>query len=169
MRCRGWLAWTCGALLACSGRVSRERIAYADPLDSVDALITKSGVSLDRGISHDGKGSIRVEAKEPASIRLAELHPEGADGATLFYRAHLRSENLKGQAFLEMWCVVPGKGEFFSRALQAPLTGTVDWVSQQTPFFLEAGQRCETVKLNLAVAGTGTVWIDDPVLAIASR
>ncbi len=68
-----------------------------------------------------------------------------------------------------MWCSIPGKGEFFSKALHAPVSGTTNWVSQETPFFLQAGQRAQTVKLNVVVAGTGTVWVDDISLALASR
>jgi hypothetical protein len=60
-----------------------------------------------------------------------------------------------------MWCSFPGKGEFYSRALQSPLTGTTEWTSQQTPFFLNAGENPDNVKLNLIVGGKGTVWIDD--------
>jgi hypothetical protein len=30
-----------------------------------------------------------------------------------------------------------------------------------TPFFLEAGQKPDLIRLNLVVNGTGTVWIDD--------
>jgi hypothetical protein len=68
---------------------------------------------------------------------------------------------VQGQAYLEMWCRFPGKGEFFSRALQAPLSGTVEWSSQETPFFLKKGEDPDEIKLNLVVNGTGTVWIDD--------
>jgi hypothetical protein len=68
-----------------------------------------------------------------------------------------------------MWCSVPGMGEFFSRALHAPISGSTEWVRQETPFFLESGQRAQTVKLNLVVAGKGKVWIDDVSLAQAAR
>jgi hypothetical protein len=87
----------------------------------------------------------------------------------LTYRAHLRTESLDGQAYLEMWCGIPGMGEFFSRALQAPVSGTTGWVTQETSFFLENGQRAQVVKLNLVIAGTGTVWVDDIALVQAGR
>ena len=65
-----------------------------------------------------------------------------------------------GKAYLEMWCDIPGKGEFFSRSIERPVTET-NWTTVQTPFRLEAGQMPANVKLNLAIEGVGTVWIDD--------
>jgi hypothetical protein len=64
-----------------------------------------------------------------------------------------------------MWCEFPGKGEYFSRALHAPLTGSNEWTTQETPFFLKEGENPNRVKLNVVVEGGGTVWIDDVVLA----
>jgi hypothetical protein len=52
-------------------------------------------------------------------------------------------------------------GEFFSRGLHSPLSGSVDWTTQEIPFLLQPGQKPELIKLNLVVNGTGTVWIDD--------
>lgn len=163
----GTLAVLAG-LLACT-RQEPPRVIFADSLDSMESVLTKSGVSVDKAVSHDGKGSIRVSAAEPTTVRIAELHPEGVENAILFYRAQLRAEDLAGKAYLEMWAGIPGRGEFFSRALQAPLSGSTDWVSQQTPFLLEEGQRADTIKLNLVVDGRGTVWLDEVELASAPR
>jgi hypothetical protein len=68
-----------------------------------------------------------------------------------------------------MWCRFPGRGEFFSRALHAPISGTVEWTTQETPFLLEPGQNPDNIKLNIVLDGTGTVWIDDVVLARAGQ
>jgi hypothetical protein len=155
-------------LLACTpARREPEQRIFSDPLDSIGSVLTKSGLDVDPTVSRDGRGSIRVSAAGATTVRIAELHPEAAENATLFYRAALRAEDLEGRAYLEMWAGIPGRGEFFSRALQDPLTGTSDWITQETPFFLEEGQRAETVKLNLVVDGRGTVWIDDVELALA--
>jgi len=83
------------------------------------------------------------------------------ENARLIYKAQVRTENVEGQVYLEMWCCFPGKGEFFSRGLMTPLTGTTDWTTQETPFFLKKGQNPDNVKLNLVINGKGTVWIDD--------
>jgi hypothetical protein len=59
--------------------------------------------------------------------------------------------------------VGPGGGgrEAFSRDLQSPLSGSNEWSTEETLFFLQAGQRPDNVKLKLVVDGQGTVWIDD--------
>ena len=51
--------------------------------------------------------------------------------------------------------------EYFSRDLTNPLTGTIDWASYQTPFFFQKGERADRIRLNLVIAGSGTVWIRD--------
>jgi hypothetical protein len=51
--------------------------------------------------------------------------------------------------------------EDFARALQAPLSGSTEWTSQETLFFLKKGDNPDNVKLNVVIDGTGTVWVDD--------
>jgi hypothetical protein len=60
-----------------------------------------------------------------------------------------------------MWCSFPELGEFFSRSLNSPLSGTVDWKTIETPFFLKKGQKPELIKLNVVINGQGILWIDD--------
>ena len=50
-------------------------------------------------------------------------------------------------------------GEFFSKGFPHALTGTNDWASCETPFYLKRGQRTNLVKLDLALHGSGKVWI----------
>ena len=52
-----------------------------------------------------------------------------------------------------------------SQRLTAPLSGTIDWASYETPFFLKKGERPDLIKLNVAIEGKGTVWIKDISLA----
>jgi hypothetical protein len=131
------------------------------PLDDMEGLITKTDVQIDKRISSDGNGSLRIEATEPTTIRLFETGDLNVENARLIYQARVRTANLEGQAYLEMWCHFSGRGEFFSRGLDQPLTGTTDWTTQQTPFFLKKGQNPDNIKLNLVINGRGTVWIDD--------
>ncbi len=131
------------------------------PMNSIDGVITRSDVTFDKGISSDGNGSLRINVSQPTTIRLYEVKDINVENARLIYRARLKTENIKGQAYLEMWCVFPGMGEYFSRSLQSPLSGTLDWTTQETPFFLQKGQKPELVKLNIVINGQGTVWIDD--------
>jgi hypothetical protein len=144
--------------LACSPAPPAEQVLRELPLDSLDELITKSGVELDQG-------AIKVVATGPTTVRIAELEGIEVENARLIYRARLKTEDLNGRAYLEMWCAFPGTGEFFSRALTSPLSGTNDWTTQETPFLLQKGQTPSRVKLNLVVEGTGTIWIDAITLA----
>ena len=157
------LAWGCGPPQAA------ETTLFATALDSLGGVISKTGVDLDASIRAEGTASIRIDAEASTTIRIAEVEPVGAEKVVLTYRARLRSRDLSGKAYLEMWCRVPGKGEFFSRGLQSPLTGTSEWVSEETPCFLEEGQRADLVKLNVVVEGTGTVWVDDVRLVSSPR
>lgn len=131
------------------------------PVDSLEGIITQSGVQFDKEVSSDGKGSLKIIATEPTVVRLFELGDIDVENARLIYQAKVRTEGVEGQVFLEMWCHFLGKGEFFSRGLQTPLTGTTNWTTEETPFFLKKGENPDNVKLNLVINGKGTVWIDD--------
>lgn len=130
-------------------------------VDNLEGIITRSGVEIDEEISSDGNGSLRITANEPVVIRLFETGDIDVEDARLTYRAKVRTQGVEGKAYLEMWCQFAGKGEYFSRDLGAPLTGTTEWSTEETPFFLKKGENPDNVKLNLVVNGSGTVWIDD--------
>jgi beta-lactamase regulating signal transducer with metallopeptidase domain len=121
---------------------------------TADKIITKDDIQVD-------DGAWRIEAKQTRTIRLFEIPDPGVEKCLLFYRAKLKTENVEGRAYLEMWCRFPAGGEYFSRGLMNPVSGTTDWASYETPFFLKAGERPDLVKLNLIVEGKGTVWIKD--------
>jgi hypothetical protein len=131
------------------------------PLNSSDNIITKTGVEFDNTVSADGKGSLKMKVETPTVIKLIETGDIDIENAKLIYKADLKTKNVIGNVYLEMWCRFNDKGEYFSRALYDPLTGTVDWKSQQTPFFLKEGQNPDNIKLNLVINGQGTVWIDN--------
>jgi hypothetical protein len=131
------------------------------PITSLEEIITKTNVEFDKTISSDGNGSLRITATEPTTIRLFEASDIDVEDARLFYRARIKTEDIEGQVYLEMWCGFAGKGEFFSRDLQTPLTGTNDWSTEETFFFLKKGENPDNVKLNLVIDGQGTAWIDD--------
>ncbi len=137
------------------------------PVETMEGIITQSGVEIDKQISSDSNGSLRITATEATVVRLFEIRLSEAHlvtymkGTRLIYQAKVRTENVDGQVYLEMWCHFPGKGEFFSRGLMTTLTGTTDWTKVQTPFFLKKGENPDNVKLNLVINGKGTAWIDD--------
>jgi protein-disulfide isomerase len=136
-------------------------LPLAFPLDSTEGVIAQSGVTIDKQISSDGNGSLRIEATEPTTVRLFETGDIDIENARLIYQAQLRTEDVEGQVYLEMWCHFAGVGEAYSRGLMTPLTGTTEWTTEEIPFFLNKGENPDNVKLNLGVTGKGTVWIDD--------
>jgi hypothetical protein len=123
---------------------------------AADVPITTSGVTAD-------EGGWRVERAAAGSVPLYEVSSPGLENTVLTYRARMKASDVKGKAYLEMWVRVPGRGEFFSRGLEQPLTGTSDWATHEIPFFLnERGVRADLVKLNVAFeGGGGTVWMKD--------
>jgi hypothetical protein len=102
-----------------------------------------------------------MTSTKPTVIRLFETGDIDVENARLIYQARVRTEDVEGKVYLEMWCHFPGKGDFFSRGLQTPLTGTTEWTTEETPFFLKKGENPDNVKLNLVIKGKGTAWIDD--------
>jgi len=175
MRTRLGLVWvllaTGVALAGCAkGPQPVELKAY--PLDNMEGVITQTGVEVDKAVSSDGRGSLRITATELTVVRLFDAGDLDVENARLIYQAKVRTENVQGIAspetenvpgiaYLEMWCHFANKGDFFSRALNMALSGTNDWTTLQAPFFLKKGQNPDNVRLNLVIEGTGTVWIDD--------
>ena len=94
-------------------------------------------------------------------IHLFEVAKPGVEDCMVIYRVKLKTEGLSGPAYLEMWCRFPGKGEFFSRDLEHPISGSNDWASFETPFFLKKGEQPDLIKLNVVVKGGGKVWVKD--------
>ncbi|MGD8343430.1 MAG: hypothetical protein PVI38_06450 [Desulfobacterales bacterium] len=127
-------------------------------LDSADALGTT--VSADQKVKFEGNGSIRVSTKWPTTICLGQISELNLENTRLVYQAKVKSKNLDGTAFLEMWCKV-GSGQYFSRGLTSTVSGTKDWQAISTTFILRKGQKAQTVTLNLVINGLGTVWVDD--------
>jgi serine/threonine protein kinase len=116
--------------------------------------ITQDGIEI-----HDK--AWRITAAKARTVRLFEVDNPGVEDCVVTYRAKLKTKNVDGKAYLEMWCRFPGMGEFFSKGLHNAISGTNDWASYEIPFFLKKGQRPDLLKLNLAIEGKGTVWIKD--------
>ena len=102
-----------------------------------------------------------VDSDEEQTVRLFEVPDPQAEQCFLAYRAKIKTEGLSDRAFLEMWCRLPGRGEFFSKGLNQAVKGTTDWASYEIPFYLKKGQRPDLIKLNLVVEGKGKVWVRD--------
>jgi hypothetical protein len=118
----------------------------------------------------------RADCYKAQSFQLFELPNPGVEGCIILYRAKLRSEELVGRAYLEMWCRLPNGGEFFSKGINQAITGSNDWVASEIPFILQQGEKPDLIRLNLAVENAtwlwkktdaGTLWVKDVELARA--
>ena len=114
--------------------------------------ITQTGIRVENGAWH-------IDTRAQQTIRLFEVENPAVEHCLLTYRAELKAEGLQGRAFLEMWCRMPGRGEFFSKGYQQAVSGTVDWARYEIPFYLKRGQKPDLIKLNVVVEGQGTVWV----------
>lgn len=153
-------------LVSCSG--GPEEPLFRDAVSDKGGVLPV-GVEFDSTTSSDGNGSLKISAADSTTIHLYQVGDLDVENARLIYRARIHTDGLQGKVYLEMWCRFPGLGEFFSRALHAPLTGSTDWTVQETPFFLEPGQNPDLIALNIVVTGPGTVWVDDIALLKAPR
>ena len=159
--------WACAlasaALAACdlgSGKLP-DMALYADALDSPRSVAPQPGLQFDPDHSSDGRGCFRIDGNGGRTVvELADVAIEAPKLPRLSYRAKLRSEDVAGRAYLEMWVTVRDRGEFFSRALHSQLSGTSDWSTHEAPFFLEPDQVPTRARLNVVIEGSGSVWVD---------
>jgi hypothetical protein len=114
--------------------------------------ITQGGIRAEQG-------AWRIDVTAQQTVRLFEVENPAVEQCLLTYRAELKAEGLKGRAYLEMWCRLPGQGDFFSKGYQHAVSGTVNWAHHEIPFYLKRGQKPDLIKLNLAVEGAGTLWL----------
>jgi len=147
-------------IVSCNVQNKSTELKYF-PIDDLNGIITKSGIQLDKSISNDGNGSIKIETTKPATITLYDIIDVRIDDAQLIYEAKIKSENLSGQAYLEMWCMFKDQSEFFSRGFDTAIAGTTDWKAVSTFFFLKKNEMPDKIRLNIVVNGVGVVWIDD--------
>ena len=126
-------------------------------LDDATALGTT--VSTDSEVRFEGSSAIRISTLWPTTICLGQVSDLRLENTRLLYQAMVKSEELEGVAFLEMWCEV-GDGRYFSRGMNSVVTGTTDWERLQTPFILQRGQTAKKITFNIVVNGNGTVWVD---------
>lgn len=146
----------------CGGNSSKKATELAGfPLDDMRKVITRSNVQIDKEISSDGKGSLRVTSSDSNVFRLFETGDVDVENARLIYQARVRAEDVEGQVFLVMECHFPGKGDVIASDAQTPLTASTEWTTEEVSFPLNEGENPDNVKLHLVVKGKGTVWIDD--------
>jgi len=133
---------------------SRNKVTILKKFNTANATISK-----DAKVTDDQTWQVSCEKGQV--IRLFEVPNPEVENCRVIYRAKIKSESLSEPAYLEMWCRFPGKGEYFSRGLDSALTGSNDWGTFETPFFLKKGERPDLIKLNVVLKGSGKIWLKD--------
>ncbi|RJP34189.1 MAG: hypothetical protein C4527_02775 [Candidatus Omnitrophota bacterium] len=112
-------------------------------------------------VAADDPNSLKISynGNQALSIPLYTIPLKDIDNCTLLYNAEIRAESVSSKAYIEMLCLFEGGKEYFSRALDNALTGTGDWRSVKTPFFLKEGEQPSAARLGIRMEGPGTVWI----------
>ena len=100
---------------------------------------------------------LQVRSDSWATKSLFDVPLDNVEQCTLSYRMLIKTENLQGAVYPEMWCRVPEKGQFFSRGLNQKVRGSNDWRDVQIPFYLQTGQRADLLHLNLVFENAGSV------------
>lgn len=118
-----------------------------------------SDVTITKDVLTSNDEGWLVEVTDTQTVRLFELDNPQVENGMLTYRADVKSEGVKGRGYLEMWCRLPDRGEFFSKGFHNALKGTNDWSSYEVPFYLKRGQRPDQIKLNVTLEGGGKLWM----------
>jgi uncharacterized protein (TIGR03067 family) len=137
-----------------TARYSDEGRGVIRAFDTSEPTITRDGVEV-------ADGGWKLTATSPRTVRLFDTPMPSMKPGPYFYRAKLKSENVTGRAYLEMWSRFPGEGEFFSRGFDKAIKGTNGWAEYEVPFYLKKGEQPDLVRLNVIIEGSGTVWIKD--------
>jgi hypothetical protein len=127
---------------------------------SIDRVVAKELVAVDKGVTSDGDGSISIKTKEPVTVRFFEGKLPG-ENSEYTYRVKIKTLGMLGDAYLTMDINYPGGG---SQTVQLKpefyLSDDNDW----TPMSISIAapnQKPSSVVLNVVVNGEGTVWVDD--------
>lgn len=130
----------------------------AGPQQTLRAFTTAEPTITQGGVRIDDDGW-RIDSSGAQTVRLFDVKDPGVEQCLLAYRAEIKTDGLEGRAYLEMWCCLPGRGEFFSKGFHNAVSGTTAWSRYEIPFFLKKGQRPDLIKLNVMTEGAGVLWI----------
>jgi len=145
------------ALCFSTSLVCAQEIVRTYPMNEIQTLGTT--IALDKYQTSDGNGSIKISSIRPITICLGEVTKLEIEESEVVYKAVVKSEDLDGTAFLEMWCTINGKS-FFSRGLTSTISGKSDWKEISTPFSVKKGEKIDKISFSIVLNGRGTIWID---------
>jgi hypothetical protein len=132
------------------------------PLNA-DAVPSGADAVFDRDVSQDGGGSLRVVTGEDGGrLRLYRIDDVGPVDGALLYTGFLKSQDLQGMAYFELWCHPADGNPAFVRGVARRVEKSSDWKPQELSF--SQPETCTdpvSVELNVVIQGAGTVWIDN--------
>jgi hypothetical protein len=85
-------------------------------------------------------------------------------GHKVTYRADLRCRDVEGRAYLELWCRIPGVGEFTSKGVHNAVDRTKTWQPCETSIHVKHGYAPDRLRLCLTIEGRGIVEMRDIAL-----
>ena len=151
------------------GRAPEEIVKRARAVEAPqERIVAKFDPEQDWPVADEGvtryvkKGAAptwKFTTDETRTFQLLEIKNPSVDDCILAYRASMMTEDVAGQAYLELRCRVPGSGESISKGFHHAVKGSTGWANYETPFFLQAGQRPDLIRLNLVIEGRGTALI----------
>lgn len=151
-------------LISIVGCGKKKPLIYNFPVNSLNRVISKFNLKLDNEVSYDGLGSIRVDSKDTTTAYIFVLYDIPVKRAKLTWEAYCKSEDLKGEAFLEMGVQISKKYrkelESYLHQSKDFLRGTTNWQKIKVEFLVLENLKVDVVQLNLIIEGEGTVWID---------
>ncbi|MFO8061698.1 MAG: hypothetical protein R6U31_02095 [bacterium] len=148
--------------MGCSNE--KPTVLFSDSINANSVINESGNIHFTGEPSFDSDGSCMLSADTSAVFSLFTVHNIDVENTAIVYSAMVKTENLKGRCYLEMWCFFPDKGRYFSRGLDNALTGNNDWTKITTPFFLKEGENPDSIHLNIVTQGSGTVYIDNITL-----
>jgi len=161
MKIAGILLFAALAMVSCNKKKAGppKEVDYFT-CNSVERVVAKELVQLDKSVSSDGDGSILIATQEPVTVRFFEGKLPG-ENCKYTYKVKLKTEKLNGDAYLTMDVNYPSGGSQNVRQdVQQYLSDTNDWTPSEITISAP-NQKPASVVLNVVVDGDGKVWVDD--------
>lgn len=126
-----------------------------------DLSQVKTLVTVDKSVTEDGNGSLKVEAVQNAQITIADQkNLEVKRGETLWCILKVKCEGVANRAYLEMWCEVAEGKRAFSKGLDQAMQGSSEWREVRLPMMVNGDFTVNRALVNVVIEGPGKVWVD---------
>jgi hypothetical protein len=130
--------------------------------NNLDGVLEPSGIAIDREISSDGQGSLRITASGGIqTIRLFEITGLRLQNEQIVFRAQLRAQG-KGKLYSKMMVYQSMAKTYYGRSPGEAFQQQAKWHPIEARHFLTGTDLPDRLELQLIVEeGAGTIWIDD--------